>query len=223
MNPQRNLRFVEFAQRSLVNYRVVLAQPSSAGRYEVTALLTALVSIFVWTKEEYFTGRGDDLTIRWRELGEQFAANNRTVPRAAQRSPTYPHFLVNLRHGIAHGNIDLGTDAEVKDVTIWNTYGATQWCATLPLQVLEQVARDTVFDLNAAAVATFGGIAISPLTRDTPCSHCNCGFEWIGDAFPKTCPYCATIPPWHPTGWLDSRKVDAWSILRVPPTYCFGE
>ena len=223
MNPQRNLRYVEFAQRSLVNYRIILSQPSAQDRYEVTALLTALVSIFVWMKEEYFDTRGGIVSIRWDQLAAQFDSHCRRVPAEADQDQSYAHFLVNLRHGIAHGNIDLGNDEEVKSVTIWNSFRPNRWCATLPVEVLELVARDTVFDLNAAAVATFTGNSLHPLLRDIPYFRCACEFSWIGPVPPHTCPICRMAPTWCEVGALSSDAIESWPILRTPPTYCFEQ
>lgn len=217
MDPENNIRFVEMAQRSLVNYDIIAQQSEGPDRFEVTGLLTALAGIFVWIKEEYFEPKST--LILWPELADSFSS--RTIPSNISRDKfSYSEIVYHIRNGVAHGNFDFSESSQMSLITIWNLSqsGRVKFMEQLRIEDLAKLARWVVFDLNSASVSTFGVEQAEGVNDDITIHKCQCGFPWLGSYPPKTCPVCNKVAQWKTSGVLSGSRIRSWTKGRKRPT-----
>lgn len=219
MNSETKLNFLEMPQRVVANYDTLLTmQGKDEPPYEVTQLITSLVGIFVWIKDVF---REENHAVKWPQLKTQLI--KRSLPSGiTQMSGTesnYLNFFLYLRRGLAQGNFKICEDQPFKKVVVWNYPFATtskkDWQVKVEVLTLEKVARWTVYDLNAAAFATFGKPDTEVRSgRSAACECQNCGFLWLGGATPQQCPSCGQANMWNLRGVLNMADVEKWDLAH---------
>ena len=198
METEKAIQFVELAQRTLANYDFIFEariKKEDEPIFEVTQLITGLIGIVVWPKEEYL----DREKLQWKTLNDNLSENfPRNYVRDQDKTDqlsTYYQLINNLRHGFAHGSFEfLSGQGVITDIRISNIHGSHNWQGTISIKHLEEIARHFVYILNKSAVEKF----MSDY-GDTPIYRCsNCSFVWIGKEHkPEKCIYCRKDAQWQ--------------------------
>lgn len=230
METEQAIHFVQLAQRTLANYDFVYSTrerdtTNSVPLFEVTQLITGLIGIFVWPKEEYF---GYDVTnnriIKWDELKKNLSGNfplnylrDQDMPLNQPKTITaYLDLIWNLRNGFAHGNFEFLSDQGViRDIQIWNTPPNRTnciWRGTINIKDLEEIARYFVCVLNKSTLKEY-----QSSQGDIPVFRCSeCDFVWINDEErrPDKCVCCKKVANW------EDRKERLSFATAIQPQNC---